>query len=237
MATTPKQPGQNRKIEGEGSYQAAEEYDREASEFARAGQADDTAEASGADASGGVEGEGSYDAAREYGRGVSEFVRSGRVEGAAEEAEFSLDQDPQGLREAEQIGKSRGQDLGWEGASQASEDTSSPGLDRLDPDARHRALERINKLMEEGYSERQAQRIAMRLAEDWVDLEQSSNTAAVHVVHERNGWVIHAKDETLDAIFDRIDDALRRAHEIAAEMHVPLLVHGLDGALIDKYDA
>lgn len=237
MATTPNKPSEKQNIEGEGSYQAAQEYERGASEFARSGQANDTAEASAADSSESVEGEGSYDAAREYGRGVSEFVRSGRVEEAAEEAELSLDQDPQGLAEAEQIGKSRGQELFWEGASQASGDTSSPALDRLEPDARHRALERINQLMEEGYSERQAQRIAMRLAEDWVDLEQSSNAAAVHVVHERQGWVIHAKDETLDATFDRIDDALRRAHEIAAEMHVPLLVHGLDGALIDKYDA
>lgn len=237
MATTPNQPRQKQNIEGEGSYQAAQEYERGASEFARSGQANDTAEASGADSSASAEGEGNYEAAREYGRGVGEFVRSGRVEEAAEEAELSLDQDPQGLAEAEQIGKSRGQDLFWEGASQASGDTSSPALDRLEPDARHRALERINQLMEEGYSERQAQRIAMRLAEDWADLEQSSNEVAVHVVHERQGWVIHAKDETLDATFDRIDDALRRAHEIAAEMHVPLLVHGLDGALIDKYDA
>jgi hypothetical protein len=237
MATTPNQPRQKRDIQGEGSYQAAQQYDRGASEFARSGQADDTAEVSEVDASAAVEGEGSYDAAREYGRGVSEFVQSGRVEEAADEAALSLDQDPEGLREAEQIGKSGGQGLGWEGTSQASGDTSSPGLDRLDPDARHRALERINQLMEEGYSERQAQRIAMRLAEDWADLEQSSNDAAVHVVHERQGWVIHAKDETLDATFDRIDDALRRAHEIAAQMHVPLLVHGLDGALIDKYDA
>lgn len=234
------QSNQNRNIEGEGSYQAAEEYNRGASEFARSGQADDTLEASdtgeASEVGGQVEGEGSYDAAREYGRGVGEFVRSGRVEQAAEEAERSLDEDPQGLSEAEQIGRSGGQAQGWEGASQASGSKSS-GLDSLEPEARHRALERVNQLMEEGYSERQAQRIAMRLAEDWADVEQSSSDMAVHVVHERNGWVIHSKDPSQDAIFDRIDDALRRAHEIAAEMHVPLLVHGLDGAVVDKFDA
>lgn len=192
-------------------------------------------ELSGAGASGSVEGEGSYEAAREYGRGVSEFVRSGRVEEAAEEAAHSVDEDEEGLREAEEIGKSHAQ--GWEGASQASGNTSSPGLDQLDPEARHRAMERINQLMEEGYSERQAQRIALRLAEDWAEMGQASDDTAVHVVHERNGWAIHSKDESLDAVFDRIDDALRRAHEIAVQLHVPLHVHGPDGELIDRFDA
>jgi hypothetical protein len=214
MATT-NQRNQKQNIEGEDSTRAAQDGSREASELTQAGQADNTTDMSG------IEGEGSYEAAREYGRGVREFVRSGRVEEAAEEAELSLD-------DAEQE---------WEGTSQASGDTSSPALDRLEPAARHRALERINQLMEEGYSERQAQRIAVRLAEDWAEHEQSSDEPAVHVVHERNGWAVHAKDESLDAIFDRMDDALRRAHEIAAELHVPLHVHGPDGALIDKYDA
>jgi hypothetical protein len=61
---------------------------------------------------------------------------------------------------------------------------------------------------------------------------------AVHVKHERTGWVVEpgtGKDPA--AIFDHIDDALRRAHELAAEQHLPLLVHGPDGELIDKYDA
>lgn len=232
MATT-NETKQKRNIEGEGDRAT---QDREASERARAsGQVEDTAEPSRAAASGSVEGEGSYEAARDYGRGVREFVSSGRVDEAAVEAERSLDQDPQGLHDAEEIGKSGGQ--AWEGASQASGDTSPAGLDQLDPEARHRAMERISQLMEEGYSERQAQRIAVRLAEDWAELDKGSDGPAVHVVHERNGWVIHAKDETVDAIFDRMDDALRRAHEIAAELHMPLHVHGLDGALIDKSEA
>ena len=220
MATT-KRPNQNQNIEGEGSTQAAQEYNRGATEFAQSGQVDDTVEASGANGGGSIEGEGSYEAAREYDRGLREFVRSGRVEQAAEEAEQSLDEDEQE----------------WEGTSQASGATSSSALDRLEPAARHRAMERINQLMEEGYSERQAQRIAVRLAEDWAESEQDIEQPAVHVVHERHGWAVHAKDETLDAVFDRIDDALRRAHEIAAELHVPLHVHGPDGALIDKFDA
>lgn len=231
MATV-KQSNQKWNLQNEGNVAT---QDREVGELSSSGQVEDTAELSGADGSGAVEGEGSYEAAREYGRGVREFVHSGRVEEAAEEAAHSLDEDEEGLREAEQIGKSHAQ--GWEGASQASGNSSSPGLDQLDPEARHRALERINQLMEEGYSERQAQRIALRLAEDWAEMGQASDDTAVHVVHERNGWAIHSKDESLDAVFDRIDDALRRAHEIAVQLHVPLHVHGPDGELIDRFDA
>lgn len=61
---------------------------------------------------------------------------------------------------------------------------------------------------------------------------------AVHVKHERLGWVVEpGTSQVPTAIFDSIDDALRRAHELAAEQHLPLLVHGPDGELIDKYDA
>jgi hypothetical protein len=61
---------------------------------------------------------------------------------------------------------------------------------------------------------------------------------AVHVKHERMGWVVEPGTGKGPApIFDSIDDALRRAHELAAEQHLPLLVHGPDGELIDKYDA
>jgi uncharacterized protein YoaH (UPF0181 family) len=208
---------------------------RGSSEQVRAGDLEDTAQVSGASASGSVEGEGSYEAARDYGRGVREFVRSGRVEEAAEEAVQSLDENEQELSEAEEIGKSHAQ--GWEGASLASSDSSSASLDQLEPEARQRAMERISQLMAEGYSQRQAERIAVRLAEDWVDLGKDDGQPAVHVVHERNGWAVHAEDKNLDAIFDHMDDALRRAHEIAAQLHVPLRVHGPDGALIDKFDA
>ena len=61
---------------------------------------------------------------------------------------------------------------------------------------------------------------------------------AVHVKHERTGWVVEpGTGKGPAAIFDHIEDALRRAHELAAEQHLPLLVHGPDGELIDKYDA
>ena len=59
---------------------------------------------------------------------------------------------------------------------------------------------------------------------------------AVHVKHERLGWVVEPGTGP-SATFDSIDDALRRAHELAAEQHLPLHVHGPDGELIDKYDA
>jgi hypothetical protein len=61
---------------------------------------------------------------------------------------------------------------------------------------------------------------------------------AVHVKHERTGWIVEPGTGKGPApIFDHIEDALRRAHELAAEQHLPLFVHGPDGELIDKFDA
>jgi Uncharacterized protein conserved in bacteria (DUF2188) len=66
----------------------------------------------------------------------------------------------------------------------------------------------------------------------------AGDDVAVHVHHERTGWVVeHGTGKGPAATFDSIDDALRRAHELAAEQHLPLFVHGPDGELIDKYDA
>lgn len=180
---------ENRNIEGEGEFEGAQR----AHEQRASGQLSRSAEVEheGQEAFGaGVEGEGSYEAAREYDRRLGEFVRSGRVEQAANDAELALDRDPAGHSQAERKGKAKA--------------TPDPELEALVFDRSSGAGDEI----------------------------------AVHVKHERQGWVVEpGKSKGPAAIFDSIDDALRRAHEIAAEQHLPLLVHGPDGELIDKYDA
>lgn len=180
MATVTRE---NRHIEDNGNFEGAQRDEQRTSELSR------SAEGAGEEEvvmGPGVEGEGSYEAAREYDRRLGEFVRSGRVQQAANDAELALDSDPEGHSRAERKGKAR----------------AKPDPEVEDIDA------------------------------------ASDDIVAVHVEHERHGWVVRpGVSEGRAAIFDSMDDALRRAHELASEQHLPLLVHGPDGEIIDKYEA
>ncbi|HWN70106.1 MAG TPA: DUF2188 domain-containing protein [Haliangium sp.] len=161
---------EHRTTEDEGGFEGAE-YNQRGNEAGQSAQGEIEVEEHHA-AGSRVEGEGSYEAAREYERRLSEFVSSGRVEQAANDAAVALDVESEGQAQAEGSACDAGDDV------------------------------------------------------------------AVHVKHERQGWVVEPGAGTGPAaIFDTIDDALRRAHELAAEQHLPLFVHGPDGELIDKFDA
>ena len=163
----------NQTMADEGGFEGAE-YNQRAQGDAEGHQA----------AGSGIEGEGSYEAAREYDRRLKEFVRSGRVERAANDAELALDSESEGDEQVEGQGKSKTCGTRSAVSADAGEDV------------------------------------------------------AVHVKHERTGWVVEpGTGKGPAAIFDSIDDALRRAHELAVEQHLPLFVHGPDGELIDKFDA
>ena len=103
---------------------------------------------------------------------------------------------------------------------------------------------RLSEFVRSGRMEQAANDAAVALdveTEGQGQAEASSGDAGdevgVHVKHERLGWVVEPGEGTgPTAIFDSIDDALRRAHELAAEQHVPLFVHGPDGELIDRFD-
>lgn len=90
-----------------------------------------------------------------------------------------------------------------------------------------------------GQAERRGKARAMPDPEvDAIAATDAGDDVAVHVKHERQGWVVEpGGSEGRSAIFDSMDDALRRAHELAAEQHLPLLVHGPDGELIDRFEA
>lgn len=109
-----------------------------------------------------IEGEGSYEAAREYDRNVEAFARSGQVDAAAQEARESLERDPEALREAEERGKQPAREMVPDAAEPAPGEEYPEDLVILEPDARLKAMERVNELVEQGYSESQALRIAAR---------------------------------------------------------------------------
>jgi hypothetical protein len=173
---------ENRNIE-DSNFDGAQRKDQRASELSRSAEGEGEERVAMGP---GVEGEGSYEAARQYDQRLGEFVRSGRVEKAANDAELALDSDPVGHDQAELQGKAKA--------------ITDPEVE--DSDAAY------------------------------------DDDIAVHVKHERQGWVVEpGVSEGQTAIFDSMDDALRRAHELAAEQHLPLLVHGPDGELIDMYEA
>jgi hypothetical protein len=54
-----------------------------------------------------AEGEGNHEADRRYREDTKRFVDSGRVEDAARQAKQAVEEDPDELEEAEEVGKSR----------------------------------------------------------------------------------------------------------------------------------
>jgi hypothetical protein len=58
-----------------------------------------------ADANEPVEGEGSYQGTKDYDRHARDFVRSGQVEESAREAKQAVDENPDGMKQAEREAK------------------------------------------------------------------------------------------------------------------------------------
>jgi hypothetical protein len=52
-----------------------------------------------------VEGEGSYEGTKDYDRHARDFVRSGQVEESAREAKKAVDENPEGMKQAEREAK------------------------------------------------------------------------------------------------------------------------------------
>lgn len=183
------------------------------------------------------EGEGSKTAARTYNQAAEEFTRSGKVAAAAQRAREDVD-GPRGqeLRAAEERGKQPAR-----GQVRFDKEAYPWELEELDPDARRKALERANELIEQGYQEIRALRMATTLAREWVDNGRTSDTSmsgpSQHVMFERDSWVICPEDRSeASHSFSNLEDAIRRAHDIAAEQHSAVYVYDPNGAIIDKYE-
>ncbi len=178
------------------------------------------------------EGEGSKSGARAYNKGAKDFAEEGRVDSAAREAAESLERDQKELNEAERIGRARA----------AEEDPLLRGK-REDlsatPETWRQAISIANKLVEKGCSEMDALRQAIDEVEAGGSDSKSTKAksgAAQHVLFEQNAWVIRAEGaDSPAARFDHLEDALRRARDLAMEQSATLCVHDPDGAIIGTY--
>jgi hypothetical protein len=164
-----------------------------------------------------IEDNGNFEGARRDEQRTSELSRS--AEGAGEEqVAMGPGVEGEGSYEAAREYDRRVGEFVRSGRVQQAANDAELALDS-DPDGH-------------GQAERQGKAKAAPEASD------DGEDVAVHVKHERQGWVVEpGVSQGRTAIFDSMDDALRRAHELAAEQHLPLLVHGPDGELIDKYEA
>jgi hypothetical protein len=174
-----------------------------------------------------IEGEGKFEGARKYDPRASEISPSAEVEGEGLEAAGPGVEGEGSYEAAREYDRRLGEFVRSGRVAQAANDAEA-ALDR-DP-VGHGQAERKGKAKAKPDPEVEA------LVADYAPGVGAE--VAVHVKHERHGWVVEpGKSKGPAPIFDSMDDALRRAHEIAAEQHLPLLVHGPDGELIDKYDA
>lgn len=173
--------------------------------------------------------EGEFEGAQRYEQRASgRRSRSAEVEGQGQEA-FGSGVEGEGSYEAAREYDRRLGEFVRSGRVEQAANDAELALDR-DP-AGHGQAERKGKAKAPPDPELEA------LVSDRAS--EAGDETAVHVKHDRHGWVVEPGPSSKGPapIFDSIDDALRRAHEIAAEQHLPLLVHGPDGELIDKYDA
>jgi hypothetical protein len=170
-----------------------------------------------------IEGEDSAQAARNSNEGAGETARPGQVEG--EDSQVARSQggvEGEGSYTAAREYGRAARAFARSGRVEEAAEEAATALDR-EPET-HREAE------QQGKARIQEEDPALARAE-------SGDSAGVHVKHERQGWVVEAPGNIPFPTFDNIDDALRRAHEIASMQHVPLFVHGPDGELIDTFEA
>jgi hypothetical protein len=170
------------------------------------------------------EGESGFEGARTYDQRAGEAARPGKREGEGQEAVGPGVEGEGSYQAAREYDRGRGEFVRSGRMEQAA-----------------RAAEAALAQDPEGHRQAEQQGKARARPDSGVEAESAlsgSEVVAVHVKHERHGWVVEpGTSEDPAAVFNCMDDALRRAHEIAAQQHLPLLVHGPDGELIDRYDA
>lgn len=161
------------------------------------------------------EGEGNYEAARSYNEHATAFAHASAGHDDAEES-VSMNES------AEPAGEGS-----YEGAEQYNEGASE-FADANDYE------------MAEGTGVNQESVVAEREAKN-EGLDEHvlrNNEDPLHVEYHRDGWVLRTEDGAYQThAFEHIEDALRRAHQIARETHVALHVHGPDGGLVDRFES
>ena len=103
---------------------------------------------------------------------------------------------------------------------------------------RNKAIEIANALVdEEGYEEGRAIAIATQKAKEWASDRESlkKNGKDQHVVFKDGLWKVEKEGkEKASYTFDRKEDALEKAKEIASNQNVQVVVHKKDGKIEGK---
>lgn len=108
-----------------------------------------------------------------------------------------------------------------------------------DESIRARAIDEANKLREEGYGPVRALSMGIARAQDAADRKDDSTIpgAAYYVVLDSDEWHILREDEAKPTHrFDRMQDAIVRAQELARESRSAVYVLLGDQALVEKFE-
>jgi hypothetical protein len=111
-----------------------------------------------------------------------------------------------------------------------------PAMQTLNEDLRGRAIEEANRLLDIGYTSARATSLAIARAQGKDEHRASGKaTPALHVMFADHQWVIWPEDmEEPTHRFNLMEDAYRRAHQLAVERGADVYVFGPAGELIEK---
>ncbi len=135
-------------------------------------------------------------------------------------------------------------------------------LKNLDTVVRKKAIDIANAMIDEGYKEGQAIPIATEQAKEWYknasdkeknEVKQMSDAdlkarddnpqdsrpelldRGEHVIAHEDGWAVKTQDARRSShVFDKKEDAIKRAREIAENKQTSLIIHKKDGSIQDK---
>lgn len=139
-------------------------------------------------------------------------------------------------------------------------------MKNLDTPVRKKAIDIANAMIDEGYREGQAIPIATEQAKEWYENadekeinqviqmndqtlnqrddqgEQSESRPELldngqHVISHEDGWAVKAEDAKQPSdVFDKKEDAVNRAKEIAGNKGTQVIIHKKDGTIQEKKD-
>ena len=112
-------------------------------------------------------------------------------------------------------------------------------MKNLDSRVRKKAIEIANRLVEDAYEEGRAIAIGISQARHWAGDPDGSEPFAVddqHVLPHENGWAVKREGaQQASQTFDRKEDALERARELADSQGARVVVHREDGTIQETF--
>ena len=111
-------------------------------------------------------------------------------------------------------------------------------MQNLPTATRNKAIEIANALLRDGYEEGRAIAIAQDQARDWArNHGEDGHHERVHVEPHDRGWAVRSEDaQRPTKVYDRKEDAVKRARSMAQKRRAMMAVHRLDGTIQDEQD-